>query len=88
LFRFCKGSENREKYKEKSDFSFISEMNPTFSKGERYKKNRDFQIFPVKFRENLQSAPESARVASRVCKYAYTLPSTYTLKSKQLVLVS
>ena len=26
-------------------------MNPTFSKGERYKKKRDYQIFSVKFSE-------------------------------------
>ena len=28
----CKGSENRAKCKEKNDFSFISEMHPTFDR--------------------------------------------------------
>jgi hypothetical protein len=32
----CKGSENRAKCKEKRDFSFISEMHPTFDERQRY----------------------------------------------------
>ena len=61
-------------------------MNPTFAKGERYKKNRDFQIFPVIFRENLQSALEYARVTSGVCTCCIGDSARVTSRAQQIPL--